>query len=304
MRMLVPAVVLASATRAAAHVPDAGVVPAASWLSWTAEPWVLALLAASGTLYAVGLVRLWRQAGIGRGVPTRRAAAFAGGWLALAVALVGPLDALGARLFTAHMIQHEVLMLVAAPLLVLGRPLAAWTWALPFEWRRSVGGFFRTPGWRGPWLWITGPLAAWLLHALALWLWHIPSWFDFALGHEGMHAFQHAAFLLTALLFWWSVLGATSSGDQGIALLSLFTTMVHTGALGALLTLSPVAWYQSYLATAPALGLDPLEDQQIGGLVMWVPAGLVYLGCALALAARWLGGHRRPGGFPATGAMR
>jgi putative membrane protein len=292
VRALAGCATVAAATPALAHTADAAAARDVTWLSWTAEPWVLILLAASAALYAAGVARLWKQAGAGRGVSLRRALAFAAGWLALVLALASPLDALGARLFTAHMVQHEVLMIVAAPLVVVGRPLAAWAWALPFEWRRGVGRFFRARAWRGPWLWITAPLAAWALHALALWLWHIPSWFDFALANEAMHATQHAAFLFTALLFWWSVLGTTSAQDEGIALLSLFTTMVHTGALGALLTLSPVPWYAAYAATAPALGLDALEDQQIGGLVMWVPAGLVYLGCGMVLAARWIRGQR------------
>ena len=285
---------LAWATAASAHAPDPGAVPAVSWWDGTVEPWVVLLLILSGALYSLGLVRLWRNAGLGRGIQPRQALAFAAGWLGLVLALASPLDPLGARLFTAHMVQHEVLMIVAAPLLVVGRPLAAWAWALPFGWRRGIGGFFRTRGWRGPWLWVTAPLAAWTLHALVLWLWHIPAWFDLALAHTALHAAQHAAFLFTALLFWWSVLGRTAAKDHGIALLSLFTTMVHTGALGALLTLSPVPWYASYLATAPVLGLDPLEDQQLGGLLMWVPAGLVYLGCGLALAARWLGAPPPP----------
>src|SRR5947208_555124 len=80
-------------------------------------------------------------------------------------------------LFSAHMLQHEALMVVAAPLFVIGRPLGAWAWALPLAWRRAIGRFFHRPGWRRPWLVITGPLAAWLIHALALWLWHIPAWF-------------------------------------------------------------------------------------------------------------------------------
>jgi cytochrome c oxidase assembly factor CtaG len=208
--------------------------------------------------------------------------------------LVSPLDPLGSQLFSAHMVQHELLMIVAAPLLVLGRPLAAWAWALPFEWRRAAGAFFHASAWRRPWLMVTGPLAAWVLHALALWLWHVPSLFDAALANTGMHALQHSAFLLTALLFWWSVLGVATRKDEGIALLSLFTTMVHTGALGALLTVSPVAWYAAYATTTPAFGLDAVEDQQLGGLIMWVPAGLVYVGFGLAMAARWLGSPRRP----------
>jgi putative membrane protein len=213
---------------------------------------------------------------------------FAIGSLVLVVALVSPLDALGGKLFAAHMVQHELLMIVAAPLLVLGRPLAIWAWALPFEWRRATGHFFHHPAWRLPWLYVTSPLVAWLLHALALWAWHIPLFFDAALASNAVHALQHGAFLATALLFWWSILGATTRRQRGIALVSLFTTMIHTGALGALMTLSNVPWYSAYLGTAPSYGLDALEDQQLGGLIMWVPAGLIYIVCGLVLATRWL----------------
>ena len=275
-----------------AHALDEG-APAGASLPWSFEPWVLACLGLSAALYAIGLVRLWSHAGRGRGIGVRTALWFAAGWLTLVVALVSPLDPLGTRLFAAHMVQHELLMIVAAPLLVLGRPLAVWAWALPFEARRGAGRFFHRPAWRVPWLILTGPLAAWALHALALWLWHVPALFEAALHDEAVHAWQHIAFLLTALVFWWSVLGATTRKEEGVALLSLFTTMVHTGALGALLTLSPHAWYPSYAATAPAFGLDAVEDQQLGGLVMWVPAGLVYVVAGLVLARRWLDGGRR-----------
>jgi putative membrane protein len=263
-------------------------------LPWSFEPWVLISLALSAGLYAVGVLRLWQQAGKGRGVHAGQAAAFASGWLVLALALVTPLDPLGARLFSAHMVQHELLMIVAAPLLVLGRPLGVWAWALPFEGRRATGRFFRRPAWRAGWRAVTSPLSAWSVHAAVLWLWHVPLLFDAALIDEGVHAWQHSAFLASALLFWWSVLGAATRKGQGVALLSLFTTMVHTGALGALLTLAPTAWYRAYEQTAPALGWSALEDQQLGGLVMWVPAGLVYVICGLALAADWINGRVRP----------
>ncbi|HUP08079.1 MAG TPA: cytochrome c oxidase assembly protein [Caldimonas sp.] len=275
---------------AAAHALDAG--GAAPPIAWTFEPWVVICLAVSAGLYATGLVRLWRHAGAGRGIRAGRVVAFAGGWLTLVAALVSPLDALGSYLFSAHMVQHELLMVAAAPLLVLGHPLAAWAWAFPPALRRALGRFFHRPGWRGPWLALTGPLAGWLLHAVALWGWHLPSLFDAALRSEAVHAVQHIAFLGTALVFWWTVLGAGTRREQGIALVSLFTTMVHTGALGALLTLAPVAFYEPYAATAPAFGYTPLEDQQLGGLVMWVPAGFVYVLVGLVLAARWIGGPR------------
>jgi cytochrome c oxidase assembly factor CtaG len=135
---------------------------------------------------------------------------------------------------------------------------------------------------------VTGPLAAWLLHALAVWLWHIPALFEAALNNSFVHTLQHLSFLLSAMLFWWSVLRPKTPGDQGVVLASMFTTMVHTGALGALLTLARTPWYPSYLATAAQLGVSALEDQQLGGLIMWVPAGGVYILCGLVTAARWI----------------
>ena len=150
---------------------------------------------------------------------------------------------------------------------------------------RAIGRVFHRPGWRVPWLILTAPLAAWLVHAIALWLWHVPTLFEAALASPGVHTLQHTSFLLAALVYWWSVAGSGGSGrHRGAAMLSLFTTMIHTGALGALLTLSPVAWYTAYAGRTAAFGLDPLEDQQLGGLVMWIPAGFAYVACGLATA--------------------
>ena len=265
-----------------------------------AEPWLIVLLACSPLLYGVGIGRLWTQAGRSRGITTLQVAAFAAGWLALVFALATPLDEIGARLFAAHMVQHELLMIVAAPLLVLGRPLAAWTWALAPRARHAVG---RAARWRWlAWLWtrITDPVAAWGLHALALWAWHVPQLFDAALHHEWVHILQHASFLGTALLFWWTVLGGDPrSGRSGFALASVFTTMMHTGALGALLTFASAPWYQAYALSGSVHGLTPVEDQQLGGLVMWIPGGTAYLVAGLFLVARLLA--RRPV-TPATAA--
>lgn len=269
-----------------AHTPDIG-APATA-LSWSFEPWVLLCLGASAGLYALGLARLSKRTSGQRGVSRAAAGAFTAGWLAVVAALVSPIDALGSVLFSAHMVQHELLMTVAAPLLVLGRPLAVWLWAFPRAWRSPIGGFFHKRSWRVPWLAITAPVCAWVMHALALWLWHVPRLFDAALANEYIHIVQHLCFFGTALVFWWSVLGGVARRHRAIALLSLFTTMVHTGALGALLTLSKTAWYPAYGAAAPLWGLGPLQDQQLGGIVMWVPTGFVYLLCAVLLAHRWL----------------
>jgi len=283
---------LAAVGPAMAHMP-AGVDAARPSWPWSFEPWIIGCLLLSGGLYAAGVARLWAHAGRGRGLSRGQVGCWWAGWLALVAALVSPLDPLGERLFSAHMLQHEVLMVVAAPLLVLARPLAAWTWALPARWRPAVGRAFKGRGWLGVWQAITHPLSAWCLHALALWGWHLPALFDAALHSPAIHTFQHLSFLGTALLFWWTTIAATTRRARGAALASLFTTMAHTGALGALMTLSPLLWYTPYAATSAAYGLDPLEDQQLGGLIMWVPSGAAYLAAGLAIAAAWLRPDRR-----------
>jgi putative membrane protein len=280
---------LIAAAPAWAHAPDAS--GAHDVLRhFTFEPWVVVPLVIALVLYAAGVTRLWRHAGVGRGITRRQVACFAAGWVSLVVALVSPLDALGSQLFSAHMVQHELLMLVSAPLMVFARPLAAWTWAFAPSHRHRLGRAVQVRWWAAVWDTITDPLAAWALHAIALWAWHVPSLFEAALENEAVHAFQHASFLGTALLFWWAVLGRDGrvAKGSGAAMAYLFTTMLHTGALGALLTLAPTPWYPHYAATAMSFGLDPVEDQQLGGLVMWVPGSAAYLAAALFLMARLL----------------
>jgi len=200
--------------------------------------------------------------------------------------LTSPIDVLGAALFSAHMVQHELLMVVAAPLFVMSRPLEAWAWALPAAWRQPLAGAGRLRPVAATWRAITAPFGAWTLHAVALWGWHIPFLFEAALMNVWVHALQHASFLGTALLFWWSVLGRGMRRPDAAALASLFTTLLHTGALGALLTFAPHPWYATY--ADGTLGLTALEDQQLGGLAMWVPGGLAYMAAGLALVAAWL----------------
>ena len=290
-RALRTLLILAAALPSAvlAHAPDTAPAVPSPW-QWNLEPWLLVLLVLSGWGYARGLRRLWANAGRGRGVSSLQAWAFAGGWLSLVLALVSPLDPLGGRLFSAHMVQHELLMVVAAPLLVIARPLAAWTWALSPAQRRAVGHWFQGRTWLQLWSTLTDPLVAWALHALALWAWHIPAFFDAALTHEGWHIAQHFSFLGTALFFWWAVLGHDPRGryGPGHSAAYLFTTMMHTGALGALLSLAPTPWYAPYVPLTGALGFDPVDDQQLGGLVMWVPAGLAYVIAALWVVGRML----------------
>jgi putative membrane protein len=286
---MVPVALLRLIAALAASLPGAAGAHAghASSTAWNLEPWLLALLASSAWLYTRGARALWTRAGMGRGITQAQAWRFAGGWATLFVALVTPLDALGDESFAAHMLQHELLMVVAAPLLVTARPLEAWTWALPPAWRHALGNALHAEGWRRAWGFAAEPVGAWTLHAAALWLWHVPRLFEAALANEALHVTQHTCFLGSALLFWWSVLARRTRQAEGVAVASLFTTMMHTGVLGALLTFAPTVWYGHY-AGAASLGLSALEDQQLGGLLMWVPAGLVYIATGLAIVASWL----------------
>jgi putative membrane protein len=257
--------------------------------AWSFEPLVVASLVLTAGLFAVGLWRL-RSENAGRRFPRSwEQMCFVGGWLALFVALVSPLHAWGSVLFSAHMTQHEVLMLVAAPLLVLGRPLVVFLWAFPVSVSRRLGNIGKIALVNHAWHWLTIPLVAWLVHAVALWTWHIPVLFDAVLHSELLHTLQHLSFLVSALLFWWALLhGPRGAMGYGAAVLYLFTTSIHSGVLGALITVARSVWYPSYIGLTNSWGLTPLEDQQLGGLIMWIPAGLVYVIAGLALFAGWL----------------
>ena len=288
------------AAAAHAHGPGASAIAArdAFGASGAAgEAWIIGALSLAAITYGAGLARLWRASARGRGIGLREAGAYAAGWLVLALALLGPLDAWAGRSFAMHMTQHEALMLIAAPLLVRGRPLAVWSWALPPGSRAVIHRLLTCSAWHYVWRTCTRPLGATALQLAMLFAWHLPAWFDRAVTHSGVHALQHASFLVAALCFWWSVrtdvaARSASRAASGISIACVFVTMLATGALGALLTFAPSPWYHAYAGAAP-WGLSALEDQQLGGLLMWVPGSLAYLVAALFHAARILE-HDRP----------
>ena len=176
------------------------------WAAWSLEPGVVVGLGLTACLYWSGTRRLWRNAGLGHGVRRSEALFFGLGWASLAVALVSPLHLLGEALFSAHMAQHELLMVVAAPLLVLGRPIVAFLWAVPMPWRRAAGNISARPSVQRTWHLLTLPAVAWTVHAVAIWLWHVPALFQATLDSDLIHTAQHLSFLGSALLFWWSLL--------------------------------------------------------------------------------------------------
>lgn len=256
---------------------------------WTWQPFVIAGLALSFSLYSIGTARLWRNAGAGHGVRWWQAAAFYGGWISLVAALVSPLDRLSEILFSAHMTQHEVMMVVAAPLFVLGRPLVPFIWAMPAKWRSPMASAVQGGAIARAWYWLTAPLIATALHAFALWVWHAPALYQATLRNDYLHGFEHSCFLVTAALFWWALIhGRYGRLGYGIAVLYVFVTTLHSGALGALMTLSSRVWYPYYQNAGVQWGIDAVEDQQLAGLIMWVPAGVILVVLGLALFAMWL----------------
>jgi putative membrane protein len=294
MRILALLLMVLAAGEAQAH---AGHV---HWLdtgtTWTWSPWVTLPLALSGGLYLAGVTRLWRRAGIDRGVRLWQAACFGLGWLFLVVALVAPVHWLGERLFVVHMIEHEILMAVSAPLLVVGRPVAM-LWAFPSGSRRSIGGIGQAPAVARAWTWLTHPLVATLVHGAALWVWHVPALYEMALADPWIHWLQHVSFFVTALLFWRALLqGREGERAYGAAVFYLFVTSLHTGFLGILLAFIRRPIYPTQTSGAAEWGLTPLEDQQLAGLFMWIPAGIVYAGAALVLAGLWIAHSSRRGG--------
>jgi putative membrane protein len=247
-----------------------------------------ASLAAAFVVYVVGVARVWRQAGFGRGVTAGQAAAFGAGWLTLFAALSGPMDDLSDRWLVAHMAQHELLIVVAAPLIAFSAPLIALLWALPARSRSGAATLVRSGTMAAAWTALSAPVTVFVLHGVALWVWHLPLLYDLALASEPVHILEHFCFFGTAALFWWGIAhGRYGRAGYGAAVVYVFATAAHSGILGALLTVSPRVWYAPYLITHPS-GVTPLEDQQLAGLLMWVPAGVAFVAGALVLFAAWL----------------
>jgi cytochrome c oxidase assembly factor CtaG len=245
---------------------------------WQFDPLTVTLLILSAFLYTRGTIRLWDHAGMGKGVALWRCGCYAAGWMSLALALISPIHTLGARMFWMHMVQHEILMLIAAPLIVLSKPLLAMSWALPARWLTSIYALSIRTGARRIWRWLTQPFAAALLHAIALWGWHAPSLFAASVDHEWVHALQHLSFFSSALLFSYAIVEVKQTSIATTkAIAYLFITAIHTSILGVLLTFGSTVWYPVYGLRMLPWGMTPLEDQQLGGLIMWIPGGVVYL---------------------------
>jgi len=271
---------------------DIGVTPADLWSSWNLHPVVLAAIAAVAGLYWSGVRALWSRGGhrAGRGVGRRQVVAFACGLFALCIALISPVDALSESLLSAHMAQHLLLLVVAAPLIVIGAPALVVGQSLRGTWTRRLRRWGRRPALR--WLGrLAGhPVWSWVVATGVLWAWHIPSLYQSALENPLVHSIEHAGFLAAGMLFWWTALRPAGPRrlPRGADVVYVFTGALQSGALGALLVFAAAPIYPFYVGRTSAWGLTPLQDQQLAGVLMWVPPFVIYLAAASALFVRWL----------------
>jgi cytochrome c oxidase assembly factor CtaG len=250
---------------------------------WELDPVVLVPLALALLIFLAGRARLASRSNVER----PRAWLFLAGWAVLTLSLVSPLHQAGERSFAMHMIEHELIMLVATLLLAASGAGGILAWGLPPPLRRLLGG-----SWKAPlailWKRLTEPVTATIVQAAVMWLWHAPLLFDRALESAGWHAAQHLSFVAASLLFWVAMLNPRRGGYL-LSAACLFVTTLVEGALGALMALSQSPWYSDYAAMGlSGLGLDPTTDQQLAGLIMWIPGGLLHGAAALLLLYRWL----------------
>src|SRR5450759_4016029 len=261
---------------------------------WPFEPFVLVGVAIAAVLYVVG--------GVGRPHKHRansasrwRTAAF---WLGLAtilLALQSPIEILARQLFWAHMVQHLLLMAVAAPLLALASPWTRMWRALPLRWRRSIAKpLFRDPRLQ-PVRWayrnVSRPGVVWFLAAANLWIWHIPGLYDMTLRNHLVHHLEHSLFLGLSIAFWAQVIDQVPFNARlgSLARASyVFLAMVGSWGLAAVLSFATSPFYAYSLLPSRPGGISALTDQQLGGGMMWVPGAIPYSIAFIALLFRWL----------------
>ena len=256
------------------------------WSAWNLHPVLLA-----GLLLTAWAYRRGRTRGPRRPVDTWRARCFTMALVALGLALLSPLDALSNALASAHMVQHLLLLLVAAPLLALSAPSSAILRGSPLAVRRASGRWRRRLGLtHGNLAVLRHPAAVWLLQVGVLWFWHAAAPYDAALDNQFLHLLEHASFLVTAVLFWHVVIGVRGAArvSGGLGVLLVFAMAMQSAFLSALLTFARTPWYSGYATTTASWGLDPLTDQRVAGVIMWIPAGGIYLVAALVLLVTWI----------------
>ena len=264
---------------------------------WNLEPIsVIALLVLAG-LYFVGLKRSKGQSM--KLITWWRPVALVAGVLSLLIASLSPLHNISGSLFFAHMIQHIILIMIGPPLILLGGPIVPVMRGLPSGLRREIViPILQNRKCRKLLEICTNPVVAWFVYVGSLWAWHTPRLYDEAVRNTGIHGLEHGFFVLASIFFWWCVIDPIPMKPKlsgGLRLLYLFLATLQNTVLGAFITLSTAPWYSSYLVSSEILmGLTPMQDQRIGGLIMWIPGAMMYfLALSIAFFVMIFGEERR-----------
>jgi len=257
--------------------------------SWTWRADVLGILALLAALYIRGWVTL-------RSRRHRAAAsgpellAYLSGLGITGIALLSPLAVFQRYLLSVHMVQHELLIVVGPPLVLLGHPLAITLWGMPKACRRGIGRLLRGQGpLRRIFDTLERPLVAWMVSAGVLWAWHIPSVYNAVETNGVLHDAQHIAFFLSGLVFWWPVIQAPPFAPPmtiPVCVGYLVAGMTQRAVLGGIITLSPSVLYSHYTLVPRLNALSPLDDQHLAGGIMWFASGLVLLVATLIVIWR------------------
>lgn len=249
-------------------------MPDALWARWNLDPNLIGSLVAILALYLIGLVRF---AGPGRNIPTWRRVSFVAGWATAAAALVSPLCALSVSLFSARVGQHMILSLVAAPLVMLGRPGLSLARLWPEAARRlSSSRAMRTA---------RSAAGSATAFALALWFWHAPGPYDATFASAAVYWLMHLTIFATALMVWNILLDVRGPSTVPALSVGAVSTLQMT-FLGAIITLTPRLLYAPHALSPYAWGLTQAGDQQLGGLIMWVPGCSIFLAVTLVTLGR------------------
>jgi putative membrane protein len=256
--------------------------------NWNRDPFTIISLIMMMMIYLLGVRNAAHQS---KKKEHKKIVFFLSSMTFLIIALISPLDPLSDRLSSAHMIQHMVIMMLAAPLFVSSSPLYYTIWALPRFLRVRLtpltGWFFGKSSGR---YFFYQPVILWIFFALTLWLWHFPQLYQAALLNRWIHDFQHICFFMVSCLFWRILLDPVHRFQlsTGLAILYVFTTSLHAMMLGAFMALSPKVWYRFYEGKTLSWNMDALEDQQVAGFIMWMPACSIYVLVTVFIFYQWM----------------
>lgn len=265
------------------------------WQAWSLDPGLLIPMATVAWFYLRGL-RRWDHRS--REHPWWRTAFFYAGLSAYALAMESPIDRLGAHHFSMHMVQHEIVMMYAVPMILLGAPTTPLLRGLPRWLRLGVvrplaGGAVTRNLYRA----ITHPAAAIFVMTIVVWSWHlVPGWWEASLADQRIHDLQHVSFTLASTLFWWNVIDPKplhSRVPYLLRVLYIFGGTIPKHILAAFITFAAHPFYPSYISAYRVLPIDPESDQQLAGLIMWVPSEAFTLIVMAVVFFMWLGREER-----------